>query len=116
MFENSLRIVAECGLTFLHVFPFSARPGTPASRMPQLPKPIIQDRARALRDRGRERLDAFLEAEIGALRSILIETPSMGRTEHFASVRFAQRMSAGAIVRAKVTGRGSDHLEASLAA
>jgi threonylcarbamoyladenosine tRNA methylthiotransferase MtaB len=116
MFENSLKIVEECGLTFLHVFPFSARPGTPASRMPQLPKPVIQDRARALRDKGRERLDAFLRAEVGALRSILIETESMGRTEHFASVKFAQRMSAGAIVRAKVTGRGSDHLEASLAA
>jgi len=116
MFENSLKIVEECGLTYLHVFPFSPRPGTPASRMPQLPKPVIQDRARALRAKGRERLDAFLGQEVGALRSILIETPSSGRTEHFASVKFVQRMSAGAIVRAKVTGRGSDHLEASLAA
>ena len=116
MFANSLKIIEECGLTFLHVFPFSARPGTPASRMPQLPKPLIQERARALRERGKERLDTFLEQEVGALRSILIETEIMGRTEHFASVRFAQRMSAGAIVRAKVTGRGADHLEASLAA
>lgn len=116
MFENSLRIVEECGLTYLHVFPFSARPGTPAARMPQLPKPLIQDRARALRDKGKQRLDAFLGSEVGALRSILVETEALGRTEHFASVRFAQRMSAGAIVRARVTGRGSDHLEASLAA
>ncbi|MGE0237842.1 MAG: tRNA (N(6)-L-threonylcarbamoyladenosine(37)-C(2))-methylthiotransferase MtaB [Parvibaculaceae bacterium] len=116
MFENSLRIVEECGLTFLHVFPFSPRLGTPAARMPQLPKPVIQERARALRAKGKERLDAFLGAEVGALRSILVETPSSGRTEHYASVKFAQRMSAGAIVRAKVTGRGSDHLEASLAA
>ena len=116
MFENSLKIVEECGLTYLDVFPFSARPGTPAARMPQLPKPVIQDRARALREKGRERLDAFLGREVGALRSILIETESTGRTEHFASVKFVQRMSAGAIVRAKVTGRGSDHLEASLAA
>ena len=116
MFENSLRIVEECGLTYLHVFPFSARPGTPASRMPQLPKSVIQERARALRERGRQRLDAFLGSEVGALRSILVETESSGRTEHFASVKFAQRMSAGAIVRAKVTGRGNDHLEASLAA
>ena len=116
MFENSLRIVEECGLTFLHVFPFSPRPGTPAARMPQLPKPLIQDRARALRTKGKERLDAFLKAEVGTLRSILVETETMGRTEHFASVKFAQRMTAGAIVRAKVTGRGSDHLEASLAA
>jgi threonylcarbamoyladenosine tRNA methylthiotransferase MtaB len=116
MFENSLRLVEECGLTYLHVFPFSARPGTPASRMPQLPKPLIQERARALRDKGKQRLDAFLGSEVGALRSILVETESMGRTEHFASVKFAQRMNAGAIVRARMTGRGSDHLEASLAA
>ncbi|MGE3874885.1 MAG: tRNA (N(6)-L-threonylcarbamoyladenosine(37)-C(2))-methylthiotransferase MtaB [Parvibaculaceae bacterium] len=116
MFENSLKIVEECGLTYLHVFPFSARPGTPAARMPQLPKPVIQERARALRGKGKDRLDAFLGAELGALRSILVETESSGRTEHFASVKFAQRMSAGAIVRARVTGRGSDHLEASLAA
>ena len=116
MFENSLKIVEECGLTFLHVFPFSPRPGTPAARMPQLPKPLIQDRARALRQKGKERLDAFLVGEVGTQRSVLIETESSGRTEHFASVKFAQRMSAGAIVRARVTGRGSDHLEASLAA
>jgi threonylcarbamoyladenosine tRNA methylthiotransferase MtaB len=116
MFENSLSIVEECGLTYLHVFPFSARPGTPAARMPQLPKLVILERARRLRVKGKQRLDAFLGSELGALRSILVETESMGRTEHFASVKFAQRMSAGAIVRATVTGRGSDHLEASLAA
>jgi threonylcarbamoyladenosine tRNA methylthiotransferase MtaB len=116
MFENSLKIVEECGLTYLHVFPFSPRPGTPAARMPQLPKPLIQERARALREKGKARLDAFLGQEVGALRSVLVETESSGRTEHFASVKFAQRMSAGAIVRAKVTGRGNDHLEASLAA
>jgi threonylcarbamoyladenosine tRNA methylthiotransferase MtaB len=114
MFENSLTIVEECGLTYLHVFPFSARPGTPAARMPQLPKSVIQERARALREKGKQRLDAFLGSEVGELRSILVETESLGRTEHFASVKFAQRMSAGAIVRARVTGRGSDHLEASL--
>jgi threonylcarbamoyladenosine tRNA methylthiotransferase MtaB len=116
MFENSLRIVEECGLTYLHVFPFSARPGTPAARMPQLPKSVIQQRARALREKGKQRLDAFLGSEVGAVRSILVETESLGRTEHFASVKFAQRMRAGAIVRARMTGRGSDHLEASLAA
>jgi threonylcarbamoyladenosine tRNA methylthiotransferase MtaB len=116
MFDNSLSIVEECGLTYLHVFPFSPRPGTPAARMPQLAKPLIQERARALRAKGKARLDAFLGQEVGALRSVLVETEASGRTEHFASVKFAQRMSAGAIVRAKVTGRGSDHLEASLAA
>jgi len=116
MFENSLRIVDECGLTYLHVFPFSARPGTPAARMPQLDKAIIKDRAGRLREKGRERLDSFLTRELGATRSILIETAAMGRTEHFASVKFVQTMTPGAIVAAKVTGRGPDHLEARLAA
>lgn len=116
MFENSLKIVEECGLTYLHVFPFSPRPGTPAARMPQLAKPVIQERARQLRERGKQRLDAFLGQEVGTSRSILIETESTGRTEHFAAVKFVQRMNAGAIVRAMVTGRGTDHLEASLAA
>jgi threonylcarbamoyladenosine tRNA methylthiotransferase MtaB len=115
MFENSLRIVEECGLTFLHVFPFSPRPGTPAARMPQLARPVIEERARALREKGKGRFDAFLAEEVGGWRSILLETENTGRTEHFALARFSQRMSAGAIVRARITGRGSDHLEASLA-
>ncbi|MGQ0484586.1 MAG: tRNA (N(6)-L-threonylcarbamoyladenosine(37)-C(2))-methylthiotransferase MtaB [Hyphomicrobiales bacterium] len=116
MFENSLRIIDECGLTYLHVFPFSARPGTPAARMPQLDTAVVKDRAERLRAKGRERLDRFLAREVGATRSILIETQATGRTEHFAPARFAQTMTPGAIVAAKVTGRGSDHLEARLAA
>jgi len=116
MFENSLKIVDECGLTYLHVFPFSARPGTPAARMPLLDKAVVKERAERLRDKGRQRLDRFLAGEIGAMRSILLETAAMGRTEHFASVKFVQAMTPGAIVVAKVTGRGSDHLEARLAA
>ena len=116
MFENSLRIVDECGLTYLHVFPFSPRPGTPAARMPQLEKPLIKDRAARLREKGQARLDAFLASEIGAMRQVLIETEAMGRTEHFAQVKFASRMSPGAIVRAQVTGHGASHLEARLAA
>jgi threonylcarbamoyladenosine tRNA methylthiotransferase MtaB len=116
MFENSLNIVDQCGLTYLHVFPFSARPGTPAARMPLLDKSVIKDRAERLRAKGRERLDRFLANEVGATRSILIETVAMGRTEHFAPVKFAQSMMPGAIVAAKVTGRGPDHLEARLAA
>jgi len=116
MFENSLKIVDDCGLTYLHVFPFSARPGTPAARMPQLEKAVIKARAAGLRDKGQARLDAFLAAEVGATRQVLIETEAMGRTEHFAQVKFASRMSPGAIVSARVTGRGTSHLEARLAA
>ncbi len=116
MFENSLRIIDDCGLTYLHVFPFSPRPGTPAARMPQLEKQLIKARAQRLREKGQERLDQFLASEVGALRSVLVETEAMGRTEHFAQVKFASRMSPGAIVKAQVTGRGPSHLEARLAA
>jgi threonylcarbamoyladenosine tRNA methylthiotransferase MtaB len=115
MFQNSLAIVDDCGLTFLHVFPYSPRPGTPAARMPQLPKPEIKARAARLRAKGQAALAGFMEAEIGRTRSILVETPSAGRTEHFAAVRFAQSMTPGAIVRATMTGRAASHLEASVA-
>ena len=116
MFANSLRIVDDCGLTYLHVFPFSPRPGTPAARMPQLEKHVIKERAALLRQKGEQRLDQFLEREVGAMRQVLVETEAMGRTEHFAQVKFQSRMAPGAIVTAEVTGRGASHLEARLAA
>ncbi len=116
MFENSLKIVDDCGLTYLHVFPFSPRPGTPAARMPQLDKGVVKARAAMLRARGEQRLDLFLSSEVGAIRQVLVETEATGRTEHFAPVRFATRMAPGAIVTAQVTGRATSHLEARLAA
>ena len=116
MFENSLKIVDECGLTYLHVFPFSARPGTPAARMPQLERSVIKERAKLIRQKGAARLAAFLAREVGATRQVLVETGRSGRTEHFAAVRFIQEMTPGAIVRACVTGGCETHLEARLAA
>lgn len=116
MFENSMRIVDDCGLTFLHVFPFSPRPGTPAARMPQLDTAIVRERAARLRQKGAARLDQFYASEIGAIRQVLVETEAMGRTEHFAQVKFRSRMTPGAIVTAQVTGRGASHLEVRLAA
>jgi threonylcarbamoyladenosine tRNA methylthiotransferase MtaB len=116
MFENSLAIIDACGLTYLHVFPFSARPGTPAARMPQLPGDIVRARAAHLRARGAERLAAFLASEVGARRQVLVETEASGRTEHFAPVRFAARMAPGAIVSAEMTASAGAHLEARLAA
>ena len=107
MFENSLRIVDDCGLTYLHVFPFSPRPGTPAARMPQLDKAVIKARPQRLRRRAQQRLDSFLAGEVGATRQVLIETEATGRTEHFAQVSFASRMAPGAIVHGAVTGRGA---------
>jgi threonylcarbamoyladenosine tRNA methylthiotransferase MtaB len=116
MFENSLRIVDDCGLTYLHVFPFSPRPETPAARMPQLDKLVIKERAQRLRAKGEERLFRFLNNSIGATQRVLVETMNSGRNEQFAQVKFAQSLSPGAIVKAHVTGASGTYLEARLAA
>jgi len=86
MFARSLDLVEECDLTFLHVFPFSPRPPTPAARMPQVEGGAIKERARRLRDAGEAALRRRLESEIGKTRDVLIESASQGRTEHFLPV------------------------------
>jgi len=111
-FENSLRLVADCGLTFLHVFPFSARKGTPAARMPQLPGPLVRDRAAALRKAGDTALARHLTAQIGQTHRILTESPRMGRTEQFTEVRFATDRTEGTIVTATITGQENGQLAA----
>jgi threonylcarbamoyladenosine tRNA methylthiotransferase MtaB len=89
MFARSERLVEECGLTFLHVFPYSPRPGTPAARMPQVHGQAIKDRARRLRAAGEAALRRRLDAEIGCTREVLVESGSQGRTEHFIPVAIA---------------------------
>jgi threonylcarbamoyladenosine tRNA methylthiotransferase MtaB len=89
MFVRSQSLVEECGLTFLHVFPYSPRPGTPAARMPQVDGRVIKERAKRLRDTGDAALRRRLEAEIGATRSVLIESATQGRTEHFVPAAIA---------------------------
>jgi threonylcarbamoyladenosine tRNA methylthiotransferase MtaB len=86
MFVRSLELVEQCGLTFLHVFPYSARPGTPAARMPQLSGGNIRERAKRLRAAGEAALQRRLTSEIGATRQVLIESATQGRTEHFVRV------------------------------
>jgi threonylcarbamoyladenosine tRNA methylthiotransferase MtaB len=86
MFVRSQDLVEECELTFLHVFPYSRRPGTPAARMPQVAGQEIKDRARRLRIAGEQALRKRLAAEIGATRQVLIESDKQGRTEHFLPV------------------------------
>jgi threonylcarbamoyladenosine tRNA methylthiotransferase MtaB len=86
MFARSEALVEECGLTFLHVFPYSPRPGTPAARMPQVAGPAIKERARRLRAMGEAALQRRLASEIGATREVLIESATAGRTEHFLPV------------------------------
>jgi threonylcarbamoyladenosine tRNA methylthiotransferase MtaB len=86
MFARSLDLVEECDLTFLHVFPYSPRPGTPAARMPQVRGEVIRERARLLREKGEAALAARLAREIGQRRAVLMEGASFGRTEHFMPV------------------------------
>ena len=86
MFAQSQRLVDDCDLTFLHVFPYSKRPGTPAARMPQIAGDIIRERAKRLRVVGDVALRRRLDVEIGKTRSVLIESATLGRTEHFIPV------------------------------
>jgi len=89
MFSRSLDLIEECGLTFLHVFPYSPRPGTPAARMPQVASGVVRERAKRLRAAGETALRKRLESEVGATREVLIESATQGRTEHFVPVAIA---------------------------
>jgi threonylcarbamoyladenosine tRNA methylthiotransferase MtaB len=111
MFANALSVVDDCGLTHLHVFPFSPRPGTPAARMPQLDRRLIKERAQRLREKGAAALAAHLAAEQGATRRVLIERTGRGRTEHFTEVAI-DAGTPGAIVAARITGRTESALVA----
>jgi threonylcarbamoyladenosine tRNA methylthiotransferase MtaB len=86
-FAEMMAMVEDCGLSFLHVFPFSARPGTPAARMPQLPVPLRRDRAARLRDAGRRAARLLYESRIGQVEQVLLEAPERGHSAHFAPVR-----------------------------
>ena len=98
MFANSLDLVDECGLTQLHVFPYSPRPGTPAVRMPQVDRAVVKERARRLREKGETALRAYLDREIGARRRVLVESHALGRTEQFMPVRLAASVEPGVIL------------------
>jgi threonylcarbamoyladenosine tRNA methylthiotransferase MtaB len=110
MFQNSLALVEECGLTHLHVFPFSPRPGTPAARMPQLSRQVIKERAARLRTRGAAALARHLEGEIGATRRVLVESHESGRTEQFTQVKLAAPAEAGAIIDLKMAAHDGRQL------
>ncbi len=98
MFARSLDLVEECGLTQLHVFPFSPRPGTPAARMPQLDRAVIKERAQRLRDKGDTVLRRFLDTQVGRQRQVLTERGGIGRTEQFTAVRLSAPLAPGAIL------------------
>ncbi len=104
MFSRTDDLIEECGLTFLHVFPYSPRPGTPAARMPQVARAIVKDRARRLRRHGEGALRRHLDAEVGQVRRVLAESNEGGHSEHFTPVRFERAVEQGCIVEARIIG------------
>lgn len=103
MFENTAALIQDCGLTYLHVFPYSERPGTPAARMPQVSVPLRKERAARLRALGDAAERRFLESRIGQQAQVLIEKPGLGRCEHFAAVE-ADTGFPGDILPLRITG------------
>jgi len=120
MFDNTLAAVGELDLAFLHVFPYSPRPGTPAARMPQVDPGIRKDRAGRLRLAGDKGLKRFLQSRTGTTAQVLVEKDdhgqSRGLSQHYASVRLDFAAPIGAIVDARITAAGDDYLLASKAA
>lgn len=112
MFENSLRLVDDCGLTWLHVFPYSARKGTPAARMPQVAGGILRDRAARLRAAAARRATAYLASQVGSVHRVLMEGPRIGRTEQFAEVEFARDQPEGRIVEVGIGAHTGERLVA----
>ena len=111
-FENSLRLVSECDLTWLHVFPYSPRQGTPAARMPQVDGATIKARAKRLRVAGEAAVSAHLWKQVGQIHNILMENPRMGRTEQFAEVVFDSDRPEGHIISVHITGQDGRQLTA----
>lgn len=112
MFENSLNLVRECGLTWLHVFPFSPREGTPAARMPQLGRDIIKKRAARLRALGELQVEKYLNAQVSQKHMVLMESTRMGRSESFAEVIFSSDQIKGSIVSTKILSHSKNQLQA----
>jgi threonylcarbamoyladenosine tRNA methylthiotransferase MtaB len=105
-FADSMSLVDETGLAFLHVFPYSPRPMTPAANMPQLDKALIKNRAARLRAKGDLALAAFQDAQIGTTQRVLIERAGKGRLDSFAEI-MVEGGEAGATIMARVTGRAN---------
>jgi threonylcarbamoyladenosine tRNA methylthiotransferase MtaB len=110
MFSRSLDLVDECGLTQLHVFPFSPRPGTPAERMPQVAGDVVKKRARRLREKGEAALRRHLDGEVGAERRVLTERGGVGRTPQFTPVRLAAPVEPGLMLDVTVAGHDGRQL------
>ena len=115
MFDNTVALVEQTGLAFLHVFPFSPRPGTPAARMPQLDRGLIKRRAERLRAAGDAALIRHLAAQTGKVLSGLVERPGIARADDFSEIRFEGAAELGQIVPMRITGHDDKRLIAILA-
>lgn len=112
MFDNTLNLVDEAGLSHLHVFPYSSRDGTPAARMPQLPVQVRRERAALLREAGNRQMRRVMEQRIGQKVSVLVEKARTGRCEHYLPVCLDSDITPGVIAEATVTGRNDTGLTA----
>jgi threonylcarbamoyladenosine tRNA methylthiotransferase MtaB len=111
MFADSLALMADCDIVHPHVFPFSPREGTPAARMPQLPRDVIRDRAARLRQAGAGRRTTWLESQVGSVVSMLVERDGLtGHSENFAKIRMSAPGDPGSICAVRVAGVEDDHL------
>jgi len=110
MFAGSLALVDDAGLSSLHVFPYSARPGTPAARMPQQSRTTVKERAARLRAKGEAAQTARLDAMAGSLHTVLVERGDIGRTPCFTPVALPKGLTPGSLARIAVTGRSRSHL------
>ena len=109
-FESSVNLIKDCGLTWLHIFPYSPRQGTPAARMPQVNGNQIKRRAAILRDLGTKQVKSHLSSQLGKDHSILMENGYMGRTEQFTEVKFDKEQIEGSIVLGKITDANEKQL------
>jgi len=110
MFRGSLDLIAECELAFVHVFPYSSRPGTPAARMPPLPDPVVKERATRLRAAGDAALAAELASRVGGETDVLIERPGRGRAEFYATVDFAEPALTASVRRMRLIDSNGNSL------
>ena len=114
MFKNTKEHIDNCNLTYLHIFPFSAKKGTPAEKMPQIQNNIIKKRATELRKLGSLKLDSFLEEQIGQSHEILVEKNGFGRTEQYCEVNFNGNYNQGEIITGLIKSVNQNKLNAEI--
>ncbi len=114
MHKSTKKHIIDCNLTYLHIFPFSAKQGTPAARMPQVEKKVIQKRSKELREVGDQRLNMFLINEVGKEKKVLVEKPGFGRTEQYSKVLIPEDNNQGTLITKKIIGINKDQLMAQL--